>query len=292
MRSLDTAGDATGQFRREQLDAMGVGFSPIHKGFAVVHNAFIGTAGWSLNRDFSEFQGGGTALERYAAVFSATEVNSSFHRRHRPSTWQRWHDSVPQNFKFSVKLPKTITHQSQLIDPETDLDEFFADIAPLGSKLAAILVQLPPKLAFQRESASAFFSALQARSPVPVYLEPRHATWANAEASELLQAFKIARVYADPQQEGLRAAALADGATYLRLHGSPKIYYSEYDHAAIELFAALLRAGSGPGWCIFDNTASGAALRDAFKLRDIIAEESPASTVAATISDGAAGADR
>jgi uncharacterized protein YecE (DUF72 family) len=258
----------------------------------VVHNTFIGTAGWSLDRGISEFAGEGAALERYAAVFGATEINSSFHRRHRPSTWQRWHDSVPPNFAFSVKLPKTITHQNQLIDPETELDQFFNDIKPLGQKLAAILVQLPPKLAFDPALAETFFTALRARCPVPVFLEPRHPSWASTAASDLLQASEVARVYADPQEPGLRAAALTDGAAYLRLHGSPKIYYSEYRTDAIELYAAQLRVARQPAWCIFDNTASGAALRDALKLRDIIAQQAPASGLDTKTRDGAAEAGR
>lgn len=235
----------------------------------MVQDLFIGTAGWSVERAIPGFQQEGSALARYASRFNAVEVNSSFHRRHRQSTWQRWHDTVPSEFKFSVKLPKTITHERQLTDADADLDLFFYDIRGLNDKLAAVLVQLPPKLAFQKESAGAFFAAFRARSLVPIFIEPRHPSWAAAGASELLQDFAVKWVYADPQQADLQAAAISDGAAYLRLHGSPKIYYSAYVAEKLQNFADLLKAGAGHRWCIFDNTASGAALKDALSLLDL-----------------------
>src|SRR3954471_23178443 len=74
----------------------------------------IGTAGWSIPRDVADrFLADGSALERYASRFPVAEINSSFHRSHRPSTWERWAESVPADFRFSVKVPKTITHQAK-----------------------------------------------------------------------------------------------------------------------------------------------------------------------------------
>src|SRR5690348_12631727 len=103
----------------------------------------IGAAGWSIPRQIAaEFPTEGSSLERYAARFSAAEINSSFHRPHRISTWERWRDSVPGDFRFSVKLPKVITHQAKL-QPSADLVTNFLDQAhTLGEKLAVLLVQL------------------------------------------------------------------------------------------------------------------------------------------------------
>lgn len=73
--------------------------------------AIVGTAGWSIARsDAHGFPAAGTALERYARVFGGVEINSSFHRAHRPSTWAKWAACVPAGFRFAVKIPKTITH--------------------------------------------------------------------------------------------------------------------------------------------------------------------------------------
>src|SRR4028118_2142077 len=77
----------------------------------------IGTAGWSIARsEAAHFPAEGSALERYAAVFPAAEINSSFHRSHRASTWQRWGESVPEGFRFSAKLSKQVTHKHKLRD--------------------------------------------------------------------------------------------------------------------------------------------------------------------------------
>ncbi|MDB5615394.1 MAG: hypothetical protein JWQ22_3047 [Devosia sp.] len=225
----------------------------------------IGTAGWSVPRAAAEFPEEGSALERYSAVFSAVEVNSSFYRRHRPATWKRWHDAVPDDFKFSVKVPQIITHDRRLRQPEDELGIFFEDVAPLGAKLGAVLIQLPPKLEFDLASAQAFLAAFRAVSAVPAYIEPRHLTWAEPAVSELLRAYAIGRVYADPQERHLQALA-ADPLCYLRLHGSPKVYYSAYSKPELERYASLLKAATTPAWCIFDNTASGAAIGDALQM--------------------------
>jgi uncharacterized protein YecE (DUF72 family) len=101
----------------------------------------IGTAGWSIPaQDREAFPAEGAALERYAARFGGLEINSSFHRPHRASTWERWGASVPDDFLFSVKLPKTITHQHKLVGAEALLAAHLQDAALLGRKLAVHLV--------------------------------------------------------------------------------------------------------------------------------------------------------
>jgi uncharacterized protein YecE (DUF72 family) len=125
----------------------------------------IGTAGWSIARkDADDFPRDGTALERYSRVFSAVEVNSSFHRAHRPSTWAKWAESVPEQFRFAVKIPKTITHQAKLVDVDTLVAPFAEQVRELGGKLAVLLVQLPPKLGFDAELVRGFFEMRRTRS--------------------------------------------------------------------------------------------------------------------------------
>jgi uncharacterized protein YecE (DUF72 family) len=76
---------------------------------------FIGTAGWAIGKvAAAHFPEEGSGLERYASVFPAVEINSSFHRPHQSSTWQRWREAVPDHFRFSVKIPKTVSHEQKL----------------------------------------------------------------------------------------------------------------------------------------------------------------------------------
>lgn len=234
----------------------------------------IGTAGWSISRQASDvFPSQGSGLERYAARLKVAEVNSSFHRPHRPSTWARWRDSSPEDFRFSVKMPKRITHESKLWDCTAALDEFLAEVRTLEEKLAVLLVQLPPKLQFTPEIANHFFRDLKSRSPALVACEPRHPSWFLSEAEALLERHEIARVAADPAI--CSAAARPGGWTglrYWRLHGSPVMYRSSYADRVSSYAQQLLEHAETDGqtWCIFDNTASSTAISDALALSNAV----------------------
>jgi uncharacterized protein YecE (DUF72 family) len=231
----------------------------------------IGTAGWSIARNDAEaFPTTGTALERYSRVFSGVEVNSSFHRSHRPSTWAKWAQSVPEQFRFAVKIPKTITHQAKLVDVAAPVASFAEEVQQLGSKLAVLLVQLPPKLALDAEVAKRFFAMLRATIGAEIACEPRHASWFEDDADALLKDLRVARVAADP---ALGPAAAAPGGwpglSYWRLHGSPDMYRSSYSDEAIEMYAARIREAADEGheaWCMFDNTAASQATGNALSL--------------------------
>ena len=131
-------------------------------------------------------------------------------------------------------------------------------------KLGVLLVQLPPKLEFDAEVAARFFEDLARRSPAAIACEPRHTSWFDQTAGELLAALRVARVAADPARcEGAGEPGGWRGLSYWRLHGSPVIYRSSYADR-IDVYADALRAEAKAGrdtWCIFDNTASSAAIR-------------------------------
>ena len=221
----------------------------------------------------ASFPSEGTSLERYAARFPVAEISSSFHRVHRPSTWERWRDSVPADFRFSVKLPKQITHQCKLRDCEEALVGFLSHAELLLEKLAVLLVQLPPSHVFDAAVATAFFTALKARTTAAVVCEPRHISWFDGEADALLAQLRVGRVAADPALCSLAGRPGGwTGIRYWRLHGSPTIYRSSY-RDRIPLFAAEFARDASTGapvWCIFDNTASSAAAGDAMALSEAV----------------------
>jgi uncharacterized protein YecE (DUF72 family) len=230
----------------------------------------IGTAGWNIPRDLAEqFPSEGSTLARYAGRFGVAEINSSFHRPHRRSTWERWRDSVPDSFQFAVKMPKLITHSRKLADCSDLVDEFLGQATLLGKKLAVLLVQLPPKLGLDEAVATNFFALLRSRTEAQVACEPRHVSWFTCEADTLLERLAIARVGADP---AICEAAAQPGKwtslSYWRLHGSPVLYRSSY-HDRINGYARRLEnevSTARQVWCIFDNTASGAGTSDALAL--------------------------
>ena len=95
----------------------------------------VGCAGWSIPKEHGErFPAEGTHLARYAARFPAVEINSSFYGPHRPTTYARWAASVPEDFRFSVKLPKLVTHERRLVGVGDVLESFLAEATQLGDK--------------------------------------------------------------------------------------------------------------------------------------------------------------
>ena len=237
----------------------------------------IGCAGWSSDlRSAQHFGEGASALARYATVFDCAEINSSFHRPHRPETYARWASAVPARFRFSVKLPKTITHEMRLERTGDALARFAEEVAGLGAKLGGLLVQLPPSLAYEARVASTFFSMLRRRFDVPVACEPRHASWFTDRADAVWLRRGIARVAADPAAHPGAGHPAGEGAWhYWRLHGAPRMYYSSYGEKSLQALATRLRAvarRNRPAWCIFDNTAHGHATANALRLRELVAE--------------------
>lgn len=229
----------------------------------------IGTAGWSVPRQHARaFPEEGSHLQRYAAVMNAVEINTSFYRPHQRKTYERWAHETPQDFRFAVKAPKQATHVQRLENSEPVLDRFATEIAGLGSKLGPILVQLPPSLPFDEAVAAAFFSALAERIAAPIVCEPRHASWFAHEVDAFLDDRRIARVAADPAPvAGAERPGGWRGLSYVRLHGSPRTYYSNYDEDFIARTAQLIASQTCPIWCVFDNTAAFAALGNALSLR-------------------------
>lgn len=231
----------------------------------------IGTAGWSIaSRYRDDFPSDGSHIERYARRLDAVEINSSFYKPHQFKTWQRWAASTPAGFRFSVKLPKAISHEALLVGCSTLLDRFMAEVAGLGDRLGVLLVQLPPKFEWDAAVFEAFMAELRARSDVSVALEPRHTSWFTAEADAQLSDLRVARVAADPAKiPGAGEPGGWRGLAYYRWHGAPRMYYSDYDAAALQALHARLgtqRRQGIPTWCIFDNTAASAALGNALTL--------------------------
>jgi uncharacterized protein YecE (DUF72 family) len=203
------------------------------------------------------------------------EINSSFYRPHRTATYRRWAASTPPGFRFTVKFPKQVTHERRLRDAQPEIEQFAAQVVGLGEALGAVLVQLPPSLELEPTVAGKFFGGLRSCLKCPVACEPRHASWFETGADALLQMHRVARVAADPCV--VPAAAVPGGSgncVYFRWHGSPRMYYSSYDDERLAQFARMVIDASHSAdavYCIFDNTAAGAATLNAFRLIELVA---------------------
>lgn len=231
----------------------------------------LGTAGWSVPKQTAgQLVAEGSHLERYASRVNSVEVNSSFYRSHRRKTYERWAAMVPEDFRFSVKVPQSISHVLERDIDRGEIDRFADEISGLGLKLGILLLQFPAKRMFVEERDQRLFALLADRFAVPVVFEPRHVTWFTDEADTWLMQRRIARVAADPARVvGAELPGGWRGLSYFRLHGSPRIYYSSYAPETLRSFELRLCdcAQTAPVWCIFDNTAEGAALENLFVLQ-------------------------
>jgi uncharacterized protein YecE (DUF72 family) len=226
----------------------------------------VGLAGWS-NPPAKRFERAPdqTHLSYYAAQFSCVEINSSFYRVHQGATYARWRDETPAPFRFSVKMPRSVTHESHLKRCAKEVARFYEDIAALQPKLAAVLVQLPPSLEFNARTVRTFFNSVPRLRGTKVVCEPRHPSWFTSAVESALRDAGVSRVAADPARcPGAEAPGGARRFAYFRWHGAPHLYYSKYSEARLAAFAAAVRrTNASEIWCVFDNTARHAAWDDA-----------------------------
>jgi len=238
----------------------------------------IGLAGWSeavsRHRASFLFSAGlapdASALATYAAAFDFVEINASFYRQFRPATYEGWAAEVPAGFCFSVKMHRLITHYTQLERTEL-LEPFFESVSGLGNKLCAILIQLPPSLAFDPATVSAFCGALRERYEGTAVCEPRHASWTCPDAANLMASHRVGLVRTEIPDPPCEEDAAPATPLYLRLHGAPRRYYSAYSDGQLERLAELLRLNPRRArFVVFDNTASSAGVRNASALLRLV----------------------
>ena len=215
----------------------------------------VGTAGWSVAAQYNgDVPTGGSHLERYARRLNAVEINSSFYRPHQRKTYERWAQSTPRGFRFSLKVPKAMTHEYSLADCGALLDRFAADVTGLGVKLAVLLVQLPPNLALEKRVAGGFFRSLRKRIDVPIACEPRHASWFTPDTNDWLAGRGSHELPPIPRRY-LKAANPADGPDLPIIAGMDR-------HGSITLITTRRRLRRSAG--VSPHTASVAFRPGAF----------------------------
>jgi uncharacterized protein YecE (DUF72 family) len=168
-------------------------------------------------------------------------------------------------------MPRTITHELKLRDAREPLVAFLAQTDGLAQKRGPLLVQLPPSFSFDAAIVRPFLDLVRGEYDGPVVCEPRHPTWFSPHVNSLFDSYRISRVAADPPPGP--AAAVPAGwprVAYFRLHGSPRMYWSRYDEHDIAILADTVRdiPCADEAWCVFDNTASGAAIENAWQLHE------------------------
>jgi uncharacterized protein YecE (DUF72 family) len=275
----------------------------------MTHTVRIGISGWRYQPWRGVFYPPGLRqadeLAFASKAFPTIELNGSFYSLQRPSSYQAWHDAVPDDFVFAIKGSRYVTHMLRLRNSRTALANFFASgLLCLRRKLGPILWQLPPTLRFDAGALRAFLELLprdtrelerlagwhDARmkgravvdslaelAPVRHAFEVRHPSFETPQYIELLREYNAASCVAD--SAGLYPVideSTADFA-YARLHGKETLYVSGYEPDDLRAWAKRIRRWRKRGdvFVYFDNDVKVRAPFDARNLARLLARRPP-----------------
>ena len=264
----------------------------------------VGTSGWVYEPWRGTFYPKGLAhrreLEYMAEHVNSVELNGTFYALQKPSSFQKWAEQTPDDFVFSVKAPRFITHMKRLVDADEPVANFLASgVLALGSKLGPILWQLPPNMKFDADVLENFVAALPQTStaaaelarnhgdkvdgrawtttdadrPLRHAVEVRNETFAVPEVVDILRRNNIALVMADSAGKFPALDHVTADFAYARLHGDEEIYVSGYTDDALDKWAEKFRAMDGDVYAYFDNDVKVRSPYDAMGLLDRVLAE-------------------
>src|SRR2546426_5258294 len=194
----------------------------------------IGCTGWSYEGWVGPFypkkMDNINHLKHYSSVFDLTEVNSTFYRIPTTSMTQKWYLDTPENFLFTAKLPKLITHDNRL-KPGPYLDQFLQSLKPLGKKMSVLVIQLPPSLSFSKSEQNLDKMIRYLPKDYKYVVEGRHESWFSDQAYRFLSERNISLVW--NEVHGVEnPAPLTTDFVYIRLIGDRSI--SEEDFGKVQ----------------------------------------------------------
>jgi len=240
---------------------------------AMKHRIFIGTSGWNYNHWKGIFYHADCPkskwLDFYARYFSTVEVNATFYRLPRPETVVTWRTRTPENFLWAVKASRYITHVKRLKEPDASLARFFDVARLLEEKLGPVLFQLPPSLVFNEREATQFCRSVVSYNHRCV-LEVRHPSWLEDTALTLLEKSNIALCVSDTAGRYPYCELITADFVYIRLHGSQKLYTSNYTEEELTNWARKIEKWNRDTYLYFDNDFKGYAPKNAIRLKELL----------------------
>ena len=237
----------------------------------------IGVSGWTYPPWRGDFYPKGLP-QREELAFAASrltsiEINGSFYALQKPSSYQKWREQTPDDFVFSVKGSRFITHMKRLADCAEALTTFFGSgVFELGPKLGPVLWQLPETFKYDALRLASFFDQLPRVTPegrpVRHALEFRSKTFEQPATYALLREQRIACVLADTAGRWPKVDEDTADFRYVRLHGDAELYASGYDDKSLDAWADRIRPWleTQDVFVYFDNDAKGYAPHDAMGL--------------------------
>ncbi|MCF6402917.1 DUF72 domain-containing protein [Chitinophaga filiformis] len=215
-------------------------------------------------------------LSYYASMFNSLEVNSSFYKVPMPTTTRRWATEVPEDFKFTFKLFKGITHNKELVFEEELVQKFMHVIDQVGDKKGALLVQFPAGIHYDSCSQlERLLSSIRQCDPKKTWdlcIEFRHMSWYQKETYKLLKKYHAAMVMHDMPKSLPPQIASRLKFEYVRFHGPAGDYKGGYTDEVLQVYADKIDAWLKEGktvYVYFNNTI-GDALKNLIKLTESI----------------------
>jgi uncharacterized protein YecE (DUF72 family) len=205
-------------------------------------------------------------FEFYCEHFSTYELNATFYRFPTLKSLLGWYEKSPDKFIFSVKAPKTITHLKKFIDCKKDIDNFYAICSEgLGHKLGCFLFQLPPSFTYSFERLQLILSQLD-NSFLNV-IEFRHESWWLPEVYAAFTEQNIS--FCNVNYPKLPKDVVATNSLlYIRMHGNPKLFYSEYDTETLQQLASeIIGKQVQEAFVYFNNTAGAGGILNALQMK-------------------------
>lgn len=237
-------------------------------------NLYIGCSGF-YNNDwkgtlYPEDAKSKDFLTLYSQQFNAVEINSTFYRKPTAKTLQKWFDDTSEDFKFFIKIPKTISHEKRLENCKEEINEFCTHIqSNLKEKLAGFLYQFPPSFKNTQENLNLILENLN--SQFLNVIEFRHESWWNEEIFKTLQDNKI--VFSGVSFPGNLPEAViinSNDVFYYRLHGKPVLYKSEYSDDFLTDLAEKIKNSGLKSFIFFNNTWGISAIKNGLFLQKIL----------------------
>jgi uncharacterized protein YecE (DUF72 family) len=242
-------------------------------------HVWIGTSNTVVPGNKSEFPAAfrlKSRLHYYSSLFSTVEVNKCFYKTPLFATYERWSQDVPQNFKFSLKLSKEITHAKDLQGDLACMDKFMKTAGGVGNKKGCLLVQFPGKITLDHfKQVEQIIQELQMHDPDQQWkkvLEFRNPSWYTGETWEMLDEYKASMVLHDIPKAKLFEFHGHASHVYIRFHGPKGDYRGSYADSFLNQKAVKIRewVNEGKDVYIYFNNTIGSAYENAIHLKSLL----------------------
>lgn len=244
---------------------------------------YVGTSGWSFPHWkgilYPEELPPSDWLKYYSGNFNCVEVNSTFYRSFSASTYRRWVSSVPEDFKFILKLSQEITHKKRLAGVHKEIMDFLNGLSSIAEKVGLILMQLPPSYKVVLSDFEESVSLIREKFVLAVEFRNKYAL--SEDALDILIDHDCC--YVNPDLPGSPLQTLiTNNILYLRLHGHQAMYKSSYTDSELEEISDIVLSMSDRiklAYVIFNNGMEGFSIPNAFKFIELMGKKSAESII-------------